>query len=210
MSNTAPSRSLPDWRRFLTASRVRPPMYLGGPLGTNLIYNSLLAPSQVMLGTSLFPEVTSAALLLSPSQYCWTFHGQPIRPVAAAAVDLHSVGVLFFGIGEAAEAMGQLSAAWTRPFRGPHRLTFGWVSNLIFAERGIFAIRTAEGLWWQTYQDGWPTIAPRLETARGGSLCAMVGGVLTRQWFPELAFFPETAEAAIELKHRDRVKIVWH
>ena len=169
----------PTWVETLRMHRKYPSMSIGWPATAHLdlpIKQALRA----LWEKRVYLDPVGATVSVAPRQCHVRGYSGPLVPALDELIDWETCDVLLQALlkahrrvlhGEAGGIPGYVAmdfsfAAYTYP--------------LFLADRGVMALRSQAGLWYQAYRHGWPVMPPTRLEQSGGSIGFMMAASLHR------------------------------
>lgn len=193
------------WQKFLDASRVKPPFYLGG-IHNFLIRNSIASPLELAFSPHFFDVVTRGVLYVSRDQYVWSFDSCGVtknlkqRPVWDQPILLQ--GLLQLDVDLRSEEKPLV-------FHQARRILWGTFCNLLFADTSFIVLQVDKTFLSQRYAKGVPDGKVLLSDVQKSSSGLVFGAKLSKDWFQELPFDLLEIEQSIPRQLARKVNVVW-
>jgi hypothetical protein len=194
---------------FLRDHAQRYPGMVLGPPETGHLEIGIQEPLRHLWERRAFTQPSGAVVVVSPTQYHCKCLSGPLMERVERLINWNEYDVLLQAFSAIRKQLDERSERWAQRLSGS---TFGcgaFDGLLPFAERGVVAIRTSAGLWYQSYHQGWPMTPPLLLSDTSSLVGLMIAAALSPEWHKGLPFTPEAVEAVIPRAARPFTRVEW-
>ncbi len=197
-----------SWRTQLDHARARPVMHIGEAHAAHMRW-PVINPLEGIWTRGVFRDPDHGSLAVSPTQAVFRAYTGPIHPIIERMAAWGTSDVLVRTLHDVSRELTDMDRDEYRKLADAYFSFAAFCSPICLADRGLIAIRTGQGLWWQAYVEGWPVSPPQCACDTTG-LGLVVALALSPRWFTGLPYDVQAVRRAAHRVAGEAVRVEWH